>query len=86
MTRENEVDFTNLDTWLATFVNSSSFSRDLQSAIERVENPAQRARLMLDLVDYIKPKYKSIDPPEQNEGRLISVTYVYDDAGAEKEE
>jgi hypothetical protein len=80
-----DVDYTNLDTWLRTFVDQKEFTAKLESSILAVENPAQRARLMLDLIDYIKPKYKTVDPPEQNENRLISVTYVYDDAGAKKE-
>ncbi len=80
-----DIDYTNLDTWLRTFVDQKDFTSKLENAILSVENPAQRARLMLDLVGYIKPKYKTVDPPEQNEKRVVSVTYVYDNPAETKE-
>ncbi len=73
-----ETDYTDLHTWLESYVNSRRFTTTLESTILAVENPSQRARLLLDLVDYIKPKYKTVDAPSINEAKEIHVTYVMD--------
>jgi hypothetical protein len=75
----DDTDYTNLETWLATFVTSGRFAKKLEQAVDEVENPAARAKLMLDLVDYIRPKFKTVDPPSANDAKEIHITYVLDD-------
>lgn len=65
-------------TWLETYVNSDEWRTSLRKAVNDVENPAQKAKLLLDLLDYVMPKLKTVDPPTGNEGKDVSITYVQD--------
>lgn len=66
------------DAWLQAFVNTDKFAQDLQATILMVEKPEVKARLMLELIDFIKPKVKTVDAPTAEEKRSINITFVQD--------
>jgi hypothetical protein len=72
-----------IDLWLNEYVNSKEFADQLDVAIRMVENPAQRAKLLMDVMDYVTPKLKTVDLPIGGEGKVINITYVTD--GSKKE-
>ena len=63
---------------IVEYVNSASYWEELKRTILAVSNEAQKAKLMLELLDYVAPKLKTVDPPIEGEGKLVSITYVYD--------
>jgi uncharacterized protein (DUF927 family) len=73
-----DIDYTNIDAWLKTFVDSEQFTKKLHVALDAIKEPEKRFKAMLDLMDYVKPKYKTVDPPLSAEAREITVIYSLD--------
>lgn len=60
-----------LDAWLQTYVNNEQFTVNLQKAIESIDKPEVKARYLLELVEYLKPKVKNIEAPPQTDKEII---------------
>lgn len=74
-----------LDEWLQAHVNTDKYCADLWATIQQIDKPEVKARLMLELIDFIKPRVKSIDVPDPGETRTIGVTFVKDNTPAKTE-
>jgi hypothetical protein len=69
-----------IEAWLSRFVNSPDFSKALESEITLLDKPSERLRVRMELLSYVVPKVKGIDPTPDNADKDVSVTYVKDDA------
>jgi hypothetical protein len=69
-----------IEKWLAEYVNSENFSQALESEIALLDKPSERLRVRMELLSYVVPKVKGVDPIPENQDKEISVTYVKDDA------
>lgn len=68
----------NVETWLANYVNSVNFSNKLECDIDLLEKPADRVRVRLELLSYVVPKVKGIDPMPTDTDRTIEVIFQED--------
>jgi hypothetical protein len=66
-----------VEDWLAEHVNHTSFQNKLEHDIELLDKPNDRVRARLELMSYLMPKVKGVDPltPDQKV-QDIRITYV----------
>lgn len=66
-----------VEMWLAELVNSPSFQNRLEAEIDNLDKPQDRVRARLELLSYVMPKVKGVDPltPDQRVSD-IRITYV----------
>lgn len=66
-----------IDEWLAEFVNTQHFQAAIEGEISALEKPQDRLRIRLELLSYLAPKVKGVDPtPQDQRVRDIKITYV----------
>ena len=65
-----------VEKWLAEHVNSAHFMAALEADIDNLEKPGDRVRARLELLSYVVPKVKGIDPVSADANAPISVTFV----------
>jgi hypothetical protein len=69
-----------IEKWLATFVNSPHFSANLETEIQMLDKPSERIKVRLELLSYVVPKVKGVDPNPQVEDKTISINYAVHNA------
>ncbi len=69
-----------IELWLLQYVNDPRFAAKLQADIESMD-PKDQIRLRLELMSYLVPKVKTVDPAAEKADREISVVFQEDTKG-----
>jgi hypothetical protein len=69
-----------VEKWLSEYVNSAHFMACIESEISLLDKPIDRLKARLELLSYLVPKVKGIDPLAPDANAAVSVTFV--EAGA----
>jgi len=65
----------NFKSRLQDHIQTDEFLDSLLADIEATESPSARFKLRLDLLSYLEPKMKSVDPQGANTGLTIELNY-----------
>lgn len=64
--------------WLTEYVNSTKFTNKLEHDIDELEKPSDRVRVRLELLSYLAPKVKTVDPVAADANQPINVIFQLD--------
>ncbi len=68
----------NIEKWLSEYINTPYFQAKLEGDIDMLDKPADRVRVRLELMSYIIPKVKTVDPASASNDKTIEVHFVED--------
>lgn len=87
MGSRNKAKAPRLAAFIEEHVNKKSFAMDLLRTINKVKDPKDRAKLMLDLMQYAVPKLKAIevDHAVSEEAGKIVIAYSLEGQGQRKD-
>jgi hypothetical protein len=67
-----------IEAWLSKYINTEGFSNKLECDIDLLEKPADRVRVRLELLSYLVPKVKTVDPLPSGADQAINVVFQLD--------
>jgi hypothetical protein len=75
-----------IEAWLSKYINTLDFATRLEDDIDRLDKPSDRVRIRLELLSYLVPKVKTVDPLPSGADQAINVIFQLDNGGPNEQD